>query len=140
MDAKTYLTGILKLENRIADLAARLEDLEAGNLQSINYSLPKVQSQHLESRTEREVITLTALRKEYAEAVANYRKEYAERLELINKLDKTTYKQVLILRYLSGEGKKLPLKIVAKKMNKSYQRTMKLHGEALRTLDHMHKT
>ena len=128
-EAKRYLLDTVNLINQAADLLTQIEDTEAGSVTAIHYDAAKVKHITTESQTERNIDYLQRIRAKYKRTDDEVKK----RIDMIKRLDKPMYTKVLLLRYTSGRV--MPLREIAKNINRSYNRTTKLHSEAIRMFD-----
>lgn len=131
MDAKKYLGQLKLLDARInnsrQELAALRRILQ--DMQSVDYSVPKVQVSHTGSTMEKNMASYLQLEQEVEDGVKKLSALRHDITRQINSLDNAVFVRLLFLRYV--EYMNLPE--VADVMGYSYQHARRLHGFALQS-------
>lgn len=138
MSAREYLSETFRMRSRMIALKRREEELrtEAEGLRAIVYDKDKVQTS-VTNKFDAIMADLISVQLEYGSALEECMREIAIREKRISFLP-MPYADVLRRTYL--EDDRWPtLKVVAKRIGYSYDRTKHLHREALAIFDTRYK-
>ena len=135
MTTKEYLLQANRARQELRNYEDRLEELRAsaGGLKAITYDKDKVQVSPSDVLME-SVVKLISMEEEYAEQLVRCHRTILRITDQINKLPNPDHSEILRLRYLTPDkyGRLPTMKRIARMTNRSFDRTIHLHGEALR--------
>lgn len=135
MTAKEYLLQVRRASIAKKHCEERLDELraQAGGLRAITYDKDKVQVSPSDVLME-SVVKLISMEEEYAEQLVRCHRTILRITDQINKLPNPDHSEILRLRYLTPDkyGRLPSMKRIARLTNRSIDRTVHLHGEALR--------
>lgn len=134
MTVKEYLSQVHESEKIIKYYEQKIEVLrvQAGGLRAITYDKDRVQVSPTDTLLE-SVAKLVDLEAEYGEEIIKHHQLILKITRQVNSLDNPDHIELLRLRYLTSfrGGQRMPFSVVARRMNRSIDRTIHLHGEAL---------
>ena len=134
MTVKEYLLQVHKSESAIRYYEQKIEVLrtQAGGLRAITYDKDRVQVSPTDTMLET-VTRLIDMESEYGEVLVHHHHLILKITQQIYTLENPDHVEVLRLRYLTPirGGRLMPFSVVARKMNKSIDWTLHLHGAAL---------
>lgn len=138
MTAKEYLQQIHKDRRRAQALRIRIIELQrqSEGTQSVNYQTERVQTSP-ENAFEKTMAQIIDMKARYMRSILRCERRIANRESQIASMRKAEHTEILYLRYceVDHSGHQLPFKMIAKRMNRSLDRTLHLHGEALAAFD-----
>ena len=135
MTVKEYLLQANRARKELANYEDRLNELRAaaGGLRAITYDKDKVQVSPSDVLLE-SIVRLVSLEEEYANELLRCHRVILRITDQVNKLPNPDHAEILRLRYLTPDkyGRLPSMKRIARITNRSLDRTIHLHGEALR--------
>lgn len=134
MTVKEYLSQVHESEKIIKYYEQKIEVLrvQAGGLRAITYDKDRVQVSPTNTLLE-SVAKLVDLEAEYGEEIIRHHQLILKITRQVNGLDNPDHVEVIRLRYLTPfrSGRLMPFSVVARKMSRSIDWTLHLHGAAL---------
>ena len=134
MTVKEYLSQVHESEKIIKYYEQKIEVLrvQAGGLRAITYDKDRVQVSPTDTLLE-SVAKLVDLEAEYGEEIIKHHQLILKITRQVNGLDNPDHVEVIRLRYLTPfrSGRLMPFSVVARKMSRSIDWALHLHGAAL---------
>ena len=134
MTTKEYLKQAFTLEADISSMLKELESIESNATKVTSVLNPNRVEQStgmFNNRQEDAVVKMIDYKNEINKKIDDLVDLKHDILKLISKVEKPEYRTLLTLRYINL----MTFEEIAVQMNYSWRHTIRLHGEALKTID-----